>query len=94
MPNTKSAKKAMRVNQKKTAVNSNRRNRIRSFIRKVEDSIKLGDKAGADAAFKLAQPEIHRGVTKGVLHKRCCARRLSKLSGKIKELSTSTGAVA
>ena len=62
------------------AVNKARRSRIRTFLRKVEEAIASGDQDAAAAALKAAQPELARGVTKGVLHKNTVARKMSRLS--------------
>lgn len=87
MAHHKSAKKRIRRNDRRQVINKDRISRIRTFIRKVEEAIGSGDKAAADAAFKLAQPEIQRGVTKGVLHQNTVARKLSRLSRRIKALA-------
>lgn len=73
--------------ERRTAVNKARRSRVRTYLRKVEEAIASGDKAAADEAFKCAQPELHRAVTKGVFHKTTVARKLSRLSSRIKSLS-------
>lgn len=86
MANTKSAKKAVRVTARRTAVNKTRRSRVRSFVRKVEEAIASGDKAAATEALKAAQPEIIRGAQKGVMHKNTASRKISRLSGRIKAI--------
>ncbi|KGM30691.1 MULTISPECIES: 30S ribosomal protein S20 [Inquilinus] len=86
MANHKSAEKRIRQTERRTVVNRNRVSRIRTFVKKVEAAIESGDKAAAAEAFKAAQPEMHRGVTKGVLQKNTVARKLSRLSGRIKAL--------
>jgi len=86
MANSRSAKKSIRQIARRTAVNRNRIGRIRTFMRKVEEAIETGDKEAATSAFRDAQPEIHRGVTKGVLHKNTAARRLSRMSRRIRAL--------
>ncbi|WP_225773204.1 30S ribosomal protein S20 [Inquilinus sp. Marseille-Q2685] len=86
MANHKSAEKRIRQTERRTLVNRNRVSRIRTFVKKVEAAIESGDKAAAAEAFKAAQPELHRGVTKGVLQKNTVARKLSRLSGRIKAL--------
>jgi len=86
MANHKSAEKRIRQTEKRTATNRARRSRIRTFTKKVEEAIATGDKNAAQAAFKDAQPELHRGVTKGVLHKNTVARKLSRLNARIKAL--------
>ena len=87
MAHHKSAKKRIRRNERRQVINKNRISRIRTFIRKVDEAIEAGDKKVADAAFVAAQPEIHRGVTKGVLHKATAARKLSRLSKRVKALA-------
>ncbi len=87
MAHHKSARKRIRRNLKRAEINTARKNRIRTFVRKVEAAIKLGDKDQATAAFRAAQPEIHRGVAKGVLPRNTAARRLSRMSARIKAMS-------
>jgi len=86
MANIKSAKKRARQTVKRTLVNHTRLSRIRTSVKKVETAIAAGDKAAARAAFEAAQPELHRGVTKGVLHRNTAARKLSRLSARINAL--------
>ncbi|RJF81691.1 30S ribosomal protein S20 [Azospirillum cavernae] len=86
MANHKSAEKRIRQTERRTEVNRNRVSRIRSFVKKVEGAIEAGDKSGAAEAFKSAQPEMMRGVTKGVLHQNTVSRKLSRLSARIKAL--------
>ncbi len=86
MANTASAKKAFRSSERKNDVNNSRKNRIRSFIRKIDDAIKLGDEAKAREAFKALEPEIMRGVTKKVFKLNTAARKLSRLSSAISKL--------
>lgn len=87
MANIKSAKKRIRQTDRRTVVNNTRRTRIRSFIRIVEEAISGGDKAQAQEAFRAAQPEMMRGVSKGILHKNTMSRKLSRLSAQIKGMS-------
>ncbi len=87
MAQHKSAKKRIRRNARRTEVNRDRVSRLRTFLRRVETAIGSGDKTEAQSAFKDAQPEIHRSVTKGVLHRNTAARKLSRLSARIKALS-------
>ncbi|MEX6632375.1 30S ribosomal protein S20 [Hyphococcus lacteus] len=87
MANTTSAKKMVRKIERRTAVNKSRRSRVRTFLRRVEEAITSGDKSAAEAAFKSAQPELHRAVTKGVYHKKTVSRKLSRLSSRIKSLA-------
>jgi small subunit ribosomal protein S20 len=86
MANIKSAKKRIRKTARRTDVNRARMSRVRTFVRKVEDAIASGDKTAAQVALKEAQPEIMRGVTKGVVHRNTAARRLSRLNARIKAL--------
>ncbi len=86
MANTPQSKKRARQNEARFAVNKARRSRIRTFIRKVEEAIASGDKAAAAAALQAAQPEMMRGVTKGVLHKNTVARKISRLAARVKSL--------
>lgn len=86
MANTASARKRIRQTEKRTARNRARRSRVRTFLRKVELAISGGDEAQAREAFRAAQPELHRAVTKGVLHRNTAARKLSRLSARIKAL--------
>lgn len=87
MANTSSAKKAARKMERKTAINKNRRSRVRSFVRKVEEAIASGDKSAAETAFKAAQPELMRAATKGVLHSNTASRKVSRLAQRVKSLS-------
>ncbi|MEL7487071.1 MAG: 30S ribosomal protein S20 [Pseudomonadota bacterium] len=87
MANTSSAKKMVRKIERRTAVNKSRRSRVRTYLRRVEEAIASGDKASADTAFKAAMPEMHRAITKGVFHKSTVARKLSRLSSRIKAMS-------
>jgi small subunit ribosomal protein S20 len=86
MPNIASSKKRVRTTAKRTAVNQARKSRVRGYIRKVEEAIAKGDKAAATAALKAAEPEIMRGVTKGVLHKNTGSRKVSRLTNRVKKL--------
>ncbi|MBI1364702.1 MAG: 30S ribosomal protein S20 [Alphaproteobacteria bacterium] len=87
MANTSSAKKMVRKIAARTAVNGARRSRVRTFVKKVEAAIASGDKNAANEALRNAQPELHRAVSKGVLKKATAARKLSRLSARIKALS-------
>tara|TARA_B100000902_G_C26727527_1_gene629756 strand:- start:213 stop:479 length:267 start_codon:yes stop_codon:yes gene_type:complete len=87
MANTPSAKKRVRQITRKTEVNKARRSRIKTFIKKVEESISSGDVSNAMTAFKLAEPEIQRGVSKGIFHKNTASRKISRLSKRIKVAS-------
>jgi len=87
MAHHKSARKAIRQTERRTAVNRARLSRVRSFIKKVETAIESGDKKVAAEALKAAQPEMHRGVRAGVLHRNTASRKLSRLSARIKSLA-------
>jgi small subunit ribosomal protein S20 len=86
MANTSSAKKATRKIAARTAINKNRRSRVRTFLRKVEEAILSGDKAAAQEAFKAAQPELMRAASKGVFHKNTASRKVSRLANRVKAL--------
>ena len=83
MANHKSAKKRIRQTARRTDVNGARRSRIRTFIKKVEAAIASGDKAEAEAAFQVAQPQMMRGAQLGVMDKNTMARKLSRMSAAI-----------
>lgn len=86
MANTPQSKKRARQNEKRFAINKMRRSRIRSQLRKVEEAIASGDSAAAKTALQTAQPELMRGVTKGILHKNTASRKMSRLSARVKAL--------
>lgn len=86
MANHKSAEKRIRQTAKRTIVNKARVSRIRSFVKKVETAIAAGDKAAAAEAFKAAQPELQRGVNKGVVHRNTASRKISRLAHRIAAL--------
>ncbi len=86
MANHKSSKKRILRNNKRNEINSHRISRIRTYIKKVETEISSENKDKANEAFKLAMPEIQRGVSKGLIHKNTASRKLSRLSNKIKSI--------
>lgn len=86
MANSPQSKKRARQNASRFAVNKTRRSRIRTFLRKVEEAIASGDKDAARLALRAAQPELMRGVTKGVFHKNTAARKMSRLTSRVKAL--------
>ncbi|EET48134.1 30S ribosomal protein S20 [Thalassobium sp. R2A62] len=86
MANTPQAKKRARQNEARFQVNKARRSRIRTYLRKVEEAIASGDKDAATSALRAAQPELMRGVTKGVYHKNTVARKMSRLSSRVKAI--------
>ena len=87
MANSVQAKKRIRGNERKAAVNKSRVSRIRTFIRKVEEAITAGDKKQAAEALQAAQPEIMRGVTKDVMHKKTASRKVSRLTKNVKAIA-------
>ncbi|MBC6442599.1 MAG: 30S ribosomal protein S20 [Rhodobacteraceae bacterium] len=87
MANSPQSKKRVRQILRRTAVNRARRSRIRTFIRRVEEAIADGDQKVARDALKAAQPEIQRGVTKGVMHKNTASRKISRLSARVKAMA-------
>ena len=86
MANSPQARKRIRQTESRTAVNMARRSRVRTYVKKVETAIESGDVAAARDALREAQPEIMRGVTKGVMHKNTVARKMSRLSSRVKAL--------
>ena len=87
MANTPQSKKRARQSEKRLQINKARRSRIRTYLRKVEEAIASGDQTAAAEALKVAQPELMRGVTKGVYHKNTASRKMSRLSARVKALS-------
>ena len=86
MANTPQAKKRIRRNDRRAVINGDRIGRIRTFVKKVESALDGGDKSAAADALKAAQPELARGVARGVLHKNTAARKLSRLSKRVAAL--------
>ncbi len=86
MPNKESAKKRLRQTSKKTLQNKNRKTRIKTHIKRVEEAISSGEQELANTALNKAQSEIMRGVSKGVLHKNSGSRKVSRLNAKVKSL--------
>ncbi|MFV0491828.1 MAG: 30S ribosomal protein S20 [Pseudorhodobacter sp.] len=91
MANTPQSKKRARQSEARYAVNKARRSRIRTYLRNVEEAIASGDQTAAATALRIAQPELARGVSKGVLHKNTVARKMSRLSARVKALQTPKG---
>ena len=87
MANTSSAKKAVRKIEARTEVNRNRRSRVRTFIRKVEEALLAGKGAEAAVALTAAEPEMMRAVSKGVLHKNTMSRKVSRLAARVRALT-------
>ena len=86
MANSPQAKKRARQNERRAAVNKARRSRIRTHLRAVEEAIATGDKDAATSALRSAQPELMRGVSKGIFHKNTAARKMSRLAARVKAL--------
>lgn len=86
MANTPQAKKRIRRNNRRAEVNTARMSRIRNFVKKVEAAIDGGDKKAAEEALRAAQPEMARGVARGVMHKNTVARKMSRLSKRVASL--------
>ena len=86
MAHHKSAEKRLRQTVKRTAINRARDSRVKTAVKKVEASIATGNKAEAEAALKAAQPVLHSGIGKGVMHRNTAARKISRLSKRVKAL--------
>ena len=86
MANTPQAKKRIRRNDRRAEINGARVSRIRTFVKQVEAALAAGDKDQARAAFQKVQPELARGVSKGVVHKNTAARKISRLSKRVAAL--------
>ncbi len=86
MANTPQAKKRIRRNTNRAEINGARMSRIRSFVKKVESALEAGDKKQAEEALKNAQPELARGVARGVLHKNTASRKFSRLTKRVSAL--------
>jgi small subunit ribosomal protein S20 len=86
MANTPQARKRIRRNERRAEINTNRVSRIRTFVKKVEAALAGGDKTAAAEALKAAQPELARGVSRGVIHKNTAARKMSRLSKRVAAL--------
>ena len=87
MANHKSSKKRIIRNANRAVINGARMSRIRTFVKKVEMAIASGDADAARAALRAAQPELQRGVTRGVLHKNTVSRKVSRLNARVKALA-------
>ncbi|MGN7437206.1 MAG: 30S ribosomal protein S20 [Alcanivorax sp.] len=86
MANHASAKKRVRRNERRAEINTARKSRIRTFVKKVEMAIDAGNADQAKEALKQAQPELYKGVSKGLMHKNTVARKLSRLTKRIKAI--------
>ncbi|MDE0210612.1 MAG: 30S ribosomal protein S20 [Boseongicola sp.] len=87
MANSPQSKKRARQNVRRQAVNKARRSRIRTHLRKVENAIASGDKEAARDELRAAQPELMRGVTKGIYHKNTVARKISRFASRVKAMT-------
>lgn len=90
MANSPQSKKRARQSETRYAVNKARRSRIRTYLRKVEEALASGNQEAATVALRNVQPELARGITKGVMHKNTVARKMSRLSSRVKALATTT----
>jgi len=88
MANTKSAARAARVTKRRTEINKSRRSVVKSSVRAVEDAIKSGKKAEAEAALKGVEPELMRGAQKGVIHKKTASRKVSRLAARVRGMAS------
>ncbi len=86
MANSPQARKRIRRNDRRAEINGARMSRIRGFVKKVETAIEDGDKSVAAEALKAAQPELARGVARGVMHKNTASRKMSRLSKRVAAL--------
>jgi small subunit ribosomal protein S20 len=91
MANTDSARKRIRQTEKRTARNKARKSRVRTYVRKLEEAIASGDKAAAQEAFRAAQPEMQRAVTKSTMHANTVSRKISRMSARVKSLGAAQG---
>ena len=87
MANTPQAKKRIRRNSNRAEINGARVGRIRTFVKAVESALEKGDKKAAAEALKSAQPEMARGVARGVLHKNTASRKFSRLTKRVSSLA-------
>jgi small subunit ribosomal protein S20 len=87
MANTAQSKKRARQSEARQDVNKARRSRVRTFLRKVEEALAAGNADAAATALKAAQPELMRGVTKGIMHKNTASRKVARLASRVKTLA-------
>lgn len=87
MANTSSAKRATRVNIRRTEVNKSRRTRLKTGVRTVEEAIASGNKASAEAALRLAEPLLMQSGQNGVVHKKTASRKVSRLTTRVKAMT-------
>lgn len=89
MANTSSAKKMARKIERRTALNKARRTRMRTYVKKLDLAIAAGDQDQARAALRTAESELMKAVSKGVIHKNTGARKVSRLSARVKSMTAS-----
>jgi len=87
MAHHQSAKKRIRRNARRTEINGSRTGRIRTYVKSVEEAIAGGNKESAQTALRAAQPELHKGVRSGVLHRNTAARKISRLAARVKSMA-------
>jgi small subunit ribosomal protein S20 len=87
MANTPQAKKRIRRNAARAVINGNRMSRVRTLVKKVESALEAGDKTAAQAALSAAQPEMARGVARGILHKNTASRKFGRLTKRVAALA-------
>ena len=87
MANTKSAQKAVRQIERRTAVNKSRRSQMRTYVRKVEEALEAKDAVGAAVALKAAEPLVARAAQKGIIHDNAASRKISRLTKRVKALA-------
>ena len=88
MPNIASAKKRLRQTERRTKVNRARRSRMRGYVRNVEEAIAGGDKSVAEAALRVAEPELARGAQKGIVHRNTAQRKVSQLTRRVQAMES------
>jgi len=88
MAHSNQAKKRIRQTLKRTARNRARKNRVRTFVRGLEEALGSNDSAAAEAAFRTAESELMRGVSKGVMRKKTASRKISRLHKRLKALQS------
>jgi small subunit ribosomal protein S20 len=88
MANTKSAQKAVRKIERKTAINKSRRSQMRTYVKKVEEALEAKDATGAATALHDAAPLVARAAQKGILHKNAASRKISRLTKRVKALAS------
>ena len=87
MPNIKSAKKRVRVIEKKSMRNQILKSSLRTTLKKFDAIASAGDKQSAETAYKLAVKKVDQAVAKGILHKNTAARKKSQLTLKLNKVS-------